>query len=86
MILGINIDGEHLTHLRFADNIVRISNNEEHLQEMLNDLNRESLKVGLQMHRGKTRVLFNDKAQRRVIRVCLKRKVYNQCVLPTISY
>ena len=36
---------------------------------MLNDLNRESLKVGLKMHKGKTRVMFNDKAQCRVIRV-----------------
>ena len=36
---------------------------------MLNDLNRESLKVGLKMHMGKTRIMFNDKAQRRVIRV-----------------
>ena len=36
---------------------------------MLNGLNRESLKVGLKMHKGQTRVMFNDKAQRRVIRV-----------------
>ena len=104
---------------------------------MLYDLNRESLKVGLKMHKGKTRVMFNDKAKRRVISVdskalevveeynylgqilkltrdnehelkmriilgwedigrqqnherfrsiCLKRKVYNQCVLPTMIY
>ena len=66
---GINIDGEHLTHLRFADDIVLISNNAEHLQEMLNDLNRESLKACFKMHKGKTIVMFNDKAQRRVIRV-----------------
>ena len=36
---------------------------------MPKDLNSESLKVGLKMHKGKTRVMFNDKAQRRVIRV-----------------
>ena len=36
---------------------------------MLNDLNRESFKVGLKMHKGKTRLMFNDKTQRRVIRV-----------------
>ena len=35
---------------------------------MHTDLNRESLKVGLKTHKGKTRVVFNDKAQRRVIR------------------
>ena len=36
---------------------------------MLNDLNRESLKVALKMHKGKARVMFNDKAQQRIIRV-----------------
>ena len=40
-----------------------------HLQETLNVLNRESLKVGLKLHKGKTRIMFNDKPQRRVIRV-----------------
>ena len=39
---GKNIDGKHLTHLRFADDIVLISNNAEHLQEMLNDQNFQS--------------------------------------------
>ena len=58
-----------LPNWRFADDVVLISSNAEHLQEMFNDLNRESLKVGLKMHKGKTRVIFNDKAQRRVIRV-----------------
>ena len=60
---GINVDGEHLTHLRLADDIVLISNNAEHLQEMLNDLNIESLKLGIKMYKGKTRVMFNDKTQ-----------------------
>ena len=64
---GRNIDVEHLTHLRFADDVVLISNNAEHHQEMLNDINRESLKVGLKMYKGKTRVMFNDKEQRRII-------------------
>ena len=36
---------------------------------MLNDINRESLKVALKMHKGKTKVMFNDKAQGRVIRM-----------------
>ena len=65
----IDMDREYLSHLRFADDIVLIPNNAEHFQEMLNELNWESLKVGLQMHKGKTRVVFNDKAQRRVIKV-----------------
>ena len=66
---GINVDGEYLNHLRFADDIVLISDNAENLQEMLNDLNKESLKVGLKMNRSKTKVMYNDRAQRRVIRI-----------------
>ena len=30
---GINIDGEHIKHLRFADNIALISDNAKHLQK-----------------------------------------------------
>ena len=135
---GINIDGENLNHLRFADDIVLISENPDELQAMLSDLNKESLKVGLKMNRSKTKVMYNDNTQRRVIKVeeeiieevqeynylgqvlkltkdnenevkrriilgwkafgkqrhimksslpiCLKRKVYNQCILPTMIY
>ena len=43
----------NLTNLRFANDIVLISNNAEHLQEMFNDLHRESLKVGLKCTRAK---------------------------------
>ena len=36
---GITINGEKLNHLRFANNIVLISNNGEEVKEMLNELN-----------------------------------------------
>ena len=36
---------------------------------MLNDLNREGLRISLKMQKGKIRFMFKDKAQRRVIRV-----------------
>ena len=43
---GININGEYLNHLQFADDIIIIKEKSEELQEILDDLNRESLKVG----------------------------------------
>lgn len=57
---GIKIDGETLTHLRFADDIVLIERKEENLQNMLNQLTKESMKVGLQINISKTKVLSNQ--------------------------
>ena len=124
--------------MRFADDIILISETAEDLQVMLNDLNKESLKVGLKMNKSKTKVMFNSKVQSKEITVdgedleevkeyiylgqlleltkdhekeikrriaigwkmygkyrdimrgplpvCLKRKVYNQCILPAMIY
>ena len=66
---GIRIDGEYLNHLRFADDIVLIAESVEELQEMLNDLNRESLRVGLKMNKSKTKVMFNDNMQSEEIKI-----------------
>ena len=135
---GININGEYLNHLRFADDIILISETPEELQIMLNDLNRESLKVGLKMNRSKTKIMFNRNANKLNIKLededleqveeynylgqiiklekdheieikrritigwkafyknrdvlksnlptCLKRKVYNACIIPAMTY
>ena len=48
---GINIDGEYLNHLRFADDISNTTEAPTELQQMLNDLNRESKKVGFKMNK-----------------------------------
>ena len=135
---GININGEHLNNLRFADDIVLFSDSGEDLQKMMEELNTESLKVGLKMNRKKTKVMFNQFIQPHRIKVedeeieaveeyvylgqliestsdhskeikrrigmgwsafgkqnsvmksklplSLKRKVYNQCILPVLTY
>lgn len=58
--LGINVNGEYLSHLRFADNIVIMVESIEDLSCMLGELNAASLRVGLGMNLDKTKVMFND--------------------------
>ena len=138
---GIRIDGEYLNNLRFADDIVLLANNVNELQGMVEDLNKESKKVGLEMNLDKTVYLINrnidqtstgvtvngvklkrvdeytylgqiitengssDKEITRRIGLCWrqfgeahtifkskrlsvihKRKIYNKCILPTLTY
>jgi len=135
---GININGERLSHLRFADDIVIFSENPDDLESMLQDLNSGSNQVGLKINMKKTKTMFNkfiskkqihiqhtaieevedyiylgqlikmdhrqyDEVRRRVrsgwgafgklnevmqsnMPLCLKRKVFNQCVLPAMTY
>ena len=135
---GINVDGEMLTDLRFADDVALTTSTVKDMETQLNDLNKESKKVGLKMHKGKTKYMTNvatdekifieDQEIERVeeykylgqtlklkdcskeevlkrikagwscfgrhkeilcnkdIPMSLRRKVYNQCVLPTMTY
>ncbi|XP_064073992.1 uncharacterized protein LOC135193837 [Vanessa tameamea] len=137
--LGININGEYITHLRFTDDIVVMAESLEDLSKMLQDLNRISQQVGLKINMDKTKVManchvaptsislgnsilevvdeyvylgqtvqlgrssFEKEVTRRIqldwaafgklrgvftskIPQCLKTKVYEQCVLPVITY
>ena len=139
---GILIDGEYLSHLRFADDIIIFTRNIAELHEMLQELNQASLEVGLSMNLKKTKIMCNKHAEdtnrritidnneieevdhyiylgqrismetaskeqeikRRItlgwqafgrasaifknkeIPTCLKRQVYNQCIIPTVTY
>ncbi|CAG4942909.1 unnamed protein product [Parnassius apollo] len=56
---GININGEYITHLRFADDIVIMAESLEDLSIMLNDLNSASQRIGLKMNMDKTKIMFN---------------------------
>uniref|UniRef100_A0A0N5C0B1 Reverse transcriptase domain-containing protein n=1 Tax=Strongyloides papillosus TaxID=174720 RepID=A0A0N5C0B1_STREA len=62
---GIRIDGEHLTHLRFADDIVLITHTMEEAEQNLNELNRLSEEIGLRINRKKTQVLRNKTSQQK---------------------
>ena len=59
---GINIDGEHLSHLIFADDIVLVAKSPEELESMLTDIHLASKPVGLSMNLSKTNVMLNESA------------------------
>ncbi|RVE40503.1 hypothetical protein evm_014848 [Chilo suppressalis] len=136
---GININGEYLSHLRFADDVVLMAETLEDLNTMLEDLSSASQKVGLKMNMEKTKIMsnahvlpapvkignttlevvdcyvylgqtvqlgrsnFEKEISRRIqlgwaafgklrkifaskLPQCLKTKVFDQCVLPVMTY
>lgn len=56
---GLNINGEKLSHLRFADDIILFAESKAHLQNMLLDLDKRSRIVDLTMNASKTKALTN---------------------------
>lgn len=48
-----------LSHLRFADDIVVFAEDAQELETMINELARESKKVGLQLNSSKTKIITN---------------------------
>lgn len=137
---GININGEYLSNLRFADDIILVAETAEELQSMIEGLHKASLNVGLKMNKKKTQVMYNNSAikkdilvdgqkldivekyiylgqevritnadkqkevERRIqmgwsafgklstllkqpkLPLCLKKKLYNTCIAPTMIY
>ena len=59
---GINIDGEHLSDLIFADDIILIYKSPEELERMLTDIHFASKPVGLSTNLCKTKVMLNENA------------------------
>lgn len=56
---GLYIQGKYLSHLRFADDLVLLSESSSQLQYMLNCLHEASRQVGLEMNITKTKVMTN---------------------------
>ncbi|CAH2094017.1 unnamed protein product [Euphydryas editha] len=54
---GININGEYITHLRFADDIVLMAKSLEDLGIMLSDL--DGVFLGFKMNMDKTKIILN---------------------------
>uniref|UniRef100_A0A3P9MPT2 ribonuclease H n=1 Tax=Oryzias latipes TaxID=8090 RepID=A0A3P9MPT2_ORYLA len=62
---GININGERMNNLRFADDIILFAEKEEDLSKLLNDLNKEGRKDGMKMNKKKTQIMCNETARKR---------------------
>ena len=62
-------NGEHVNHLRFADDIVLISSNGDEIKEMLNQLNKESCKLGMKINMKKTKVMCNKYATQGTVQI-----------------
>ena len=56
---GINIDGEKLSNLRFADDVALTTEDVRDMEHQLITVNEESLKIGLKIHKGKTKFMTN---------------------------
>ena len=67
--LGIVVDGEHLTHLRFADDILLLSHTPQELEKMVRELSEESRKAGLKMNITKTKVMMSSRFKEHKITV-----------------
>ena len=63
----MNIDGENLSELRFADDIALITTTVRHMEEHLNMINDESKKIGLKIHRGKIKYMTNFNTNKKII-------------------
>ena len=56
---GVNVNGENLSNLRFADDVALLNETTKQIEKHLNNLNSKSLKVGLKTHKGKTKYMTN---------------------------
>ncbi|CAH2096381.1 unnamed protein product [Euphydryas editha] len=69
---GIQIKDTHLSHLRFADDIVLFSESSAELEQMIQSLQLEGEKVGLEMNLEKTKLMTNStKTPIKIGNVCL---------------
>jgi hypothetical protein len=56
---GLNINGTKLNHLRFADDLILLTDDPAELQSMLTELEEQSKLVGLTMNTSKTKLMTN---------------------------
>ena len=54
---GVNINGEQLSHLRFADDVVFFARNSREMHRMLEELNKRGKQVGLKINASKSKVM-----------------------------
>ena len=64
---GLNVNGEYLSNLRFADDIVIFAKDEEELNTMLTEINTACVKIGLKMNISKTKMMSNTEQSHPVL-------------------
>uniref|UniRef100_A0A8R1EHF2 Reverse transcriptase domain-containing protein n=1 Tax=Caenorhabditis japonica TaxID=281687 RepID=A0A8R1EHF2_CAEJA len=69
LLPGIRINGQNLTHLRFADDIVLVASNPKAVSLMIQELVEMCGKVGLRMNTNKTKVMRNKFASQSPVNV-----------------
>ena len=57
--MGIEVEGEQWTDLRFADDVALCTRHKAILESHFNTLSNESMKIGLRIHKGKTKYMTN---------------------------
>ena len=65
---GVNVNRENLTNLRFANSDALFNETTKQMEKHLNSLNSESLKVGLKIHKGKTKYMTNHADSEDILR------------------
>ena len=65
---GLEVYGDKINNLRFPDDILLVSTNGE-MEEMLNELDTESLKLGLKMNMRKTEIMYNSFADEKEVKI-----------------
>ncbi|GFO43596.1 retrovirus-related pol polyprotein from type-1 retrotransposable element r2 [Plakobranchus ocellatus] len=60
---GIKVGGKNINNLRYADDTVLIAENKEDLQKLLNIVEEESRKKGLELNSKKTEVMVISRKQ-----------------------
>ena len=66
---GINIDGEYLSRVIFADDVVLIAQSPQELHGKLSDIHNFSRPVGLNMQLGETKVMLNNDTNKATVTV-----------------
>ena len=69
---GIQINGENMTNIRYADDTVLMAENEQELQHLLQDVNQACKKYGMALNYKKTKVMIMGKGEIERIKIKLE--------------
>ena len=78
---GLNVDIEKLTDLRFAIDVALIATSVKDMEVQLYELNQGSKKIGLNIHKGKTKYMTNFQSDETIIEKVDRYKYLGQIVM-----